>query len=86
MSGHSGLKNNVPPLTTPSGPPGDLSEELKSSLSGAEIWDMQANVAIDYSDEYNSREIVPLGDHLSTYKDVNFAFAYASENLNIVLD
>src|SRR6266849_8552458 len=50
---------------------GYLGQELKRSLGGAKVRDVQAHVRIDYSHEHHVRKIQAFGDHLRAQKDVD---------------
>lgn len=50
---------------------GDLGDELKRALAGAEIRHMQAEIRVEDADERDVREMKSLRDHLRAYQNVD---------------
>ena len=52
------------------GSPRDLHQQLKGSLGGAEIGEIECGVRTDDADQRHAGQIQTLGNHLGTYQDV----------------
>src|SRR6266478_4453157 len=78
-----GLNKNLARCFAATRPSGDLSEQLKSPLTGAEIGKMQCQVGVDDSDQGHVREMQAFGDHLRTDEDVDLAGAKISKGVAI---
>ena len=59
---------------------GDLRQQLKGPLRGAEIGQVQREVGVDDAHEGHVGEVQPLGDHLGAHEDVDFADAEIAED------
>src|ERR1700687_25763 len=53
---------------------GDLGQELKRALSGAEVGEAESNIGYDHTTQRYAVNVVPFGDHLRTDQQVKFAF------------
>jgi hypothetical protein len=50
-----------------------LGQELESAFTGAEIWDMEAQIGVQDSYEGDPRKIQTLGDHLRADQEVELS-------------
>src|SRR5262245_852855 len=77
------LHINFPFCITSTGAAGNLSQQLKSTLSGSKIGHMQSYVGVDNADQSNIGKIEPFGDHLRSDQNVDFANPERMESLPI---
>ena len=70
-----GLNDDFTLELTAASSPGNLSQQLKGALAGAEIGNMQAEVCVEYANERDIGEVKPFSDHLGADDDVEFALA-----------
>ena len=77
------LHNHLTLRLTATGTTGNLSEQLKGSLSCTEVWRMQADVCIDNTDKRHIGKIEALGNHLRSDQNIDLTGAEFSQYLPI---
>jgi hypothetical protein len=70
----------IPPTTT-----GELSEELECPLVGPEIGCGKLRASVDDRGKRNSREVVPLGDHLRAEENGPLGCLKLSQDLGMTI-
>ena len=65
------------------GAPGDLREQLKRPLGGAEIGEPETDVGGDDADERHPRKVVSFGDHLGADEHVDLAGGESAQQRGI---
>src|SRR6266481_1819439 len=62
---------------------GNLSQQLKCTLSSSKIGHMQSDVGVDNADQGNIRKIEPFSDHLRSDQNIDFADPERMKSLSI---
>src|SRR5207237_10299748 len=75
-----GLNQSPPPTLAAPRPPGDLREQVKSLLRGAEIGVAEDGVGAEDGGEGDVREVMSFAEHLRSDQCLRFAAAEAIEN------
>ncbi len=65
--------------------PGNLRQQLKRPLTGAEIGLMQRQVRVDDSHQRHIGEVQPFGDHLRSQEDVDLAGPEIAKDPSIII-
>src|ERR1700677_2313837 len=68
------LQNYFTGRLAAAGTAGDLREQLKGALGGAEVRQSQGAVGTDHADQGDAVNVVPLGDHLRAHQQIEFTF------------
>jgi hypothetical protein len=59
---------------------------LKGALCGPEVWNVEAYIAINDTNECNVGKIVPLCDHLSAYQDIYLFGSHLVKNRGVIFE
>src|SRR5882672_4920238 len=65
------LQNHLAGSLAASRASGDLGEKLKGALGGAEVRKPEGEVGADYSHQCDTVHVMPLGDHLRAYQQID---------------
>lgn len=80
--GSEGLDDDFALEFAAPGAPGDLGDELKGALAGAEVRDVEAEVCVKDSHQGDVGKMEAFGDHLGADEDVDFlGFEFAEDVL-----
>src|SRR5688572_1929450 len=77
------LDEYEPTLGATPRPARHLCHQLERALRRTEVGKIEPDVSVNNSDERHVREVEPLGDHLCTEEDVDFATGDAIENVGV---
>ena len=85
MVGLIGLQQAAPRLAATTGAAGDLLQELKRPLPGAQITAREANIGIDHANQRHQREIMPFCNKLGADDEIEIppcdGFEFGSQAL-----
>ena len=79
------LDDDASALGAAAGAPGDLLQQLKRALAGAEVGQVERDVGGDDADERDERDVEPFGDHLRTDEDIRFVRDEAGEDRLVLI-